>query len=201
MVLRLRTRVTHTCAAFTVLELVIVVAIIMILAAITLPVMARAKHNANKSATIQQLRQSWISILLYRSEYGSEAIYGRPSAMGLPVSSPHPDQDAGYYYYVKPPCGFADLSHPQGITLRSICSALDQASFDKCEINTAKETELYRNSWILLYDDNCSDPAPTLSNIFQEKLGIGFLLGGKLIVKRSTGDHSKPSWWSTPEEF
>jgi prepilin-type N-terminal cleavage/methylation domain-containing protein len=66
--------------AFTLIEVLVVIAIIAIVAAILLPVFARAKHEAKKSACINNLSQIGRSMLMYMSDnddlfpYGLDAV-------------------------------------------------------------------------------------------------------------------------------
>jgi len=55
--------------AFTLLEVLIVVAIIAILAAILFPVFSRARENARKASCISNLHQIGLGIAMYRSDY------------------------------------------------------------------------------------------------------------------------------------
>ena len=56
-------------SAFTLLELLIVVAIIAILAAILFPVFSRARENARKASCISNLHQIGLGIAMYRGDY------------------------------------------------------------------------------------------------------------------------------------
>ena len=56
-------------AAFTLIELLIVIAIITILAAILFPVFARARENARRSACQSNLKQLGLGIAQYTQDY------------------------------------------------------------------------------------------------------------------------------------
>ncbi len=56
-------------AAFTLVELLVVVAIIAILAAILFPVFARARENARRSSCQSNLKQMGIGLLQYTQDY------------------------------------------------------------------------------------------------------------------------------------
>jgi prepilin-type N-terminal cleavage/methylation domain-containing protein len=69
--------------AFALVELLTVVAIIAVLAAISYPVMVSAKKAAARTSCISNLRQYGVAIALYRCDQdGGEC--GTPSQMGLP---------------------------------------------------------------------------------------------------------------------
>ncbi len=54
--------------AFTLIEILIVIAILAVIAAILFPVMQRAKRNANAASTISNLRQCYVAMTLYLSD-------------------------------------------------------------------------------------------------------------------------------------
>ncbi len=56
-------------SAFTLIELLIVIAIIMILAAILFPVFARARENARQTSCLGNLRQIGIAIRAYEQDW------------------------------------------------------------------------------------------------------------------------------------
>ncbi|MEI6503239.1 MAG: prepilin-type N-terminal cleavage/methylation domain-containing protein [Armatimonadota bacterium] len=59
----------HTRSGFTLVELLVVVAIIAILAAILLPVFAKAREKARQSSCLSNLRQFSTAILSYAQDY------------------------------------------------------------------------------------------------------------------------------------
>ncbi len=63
--------------AFTLVELLIVIAIIAILAAILFPVFARARENARRSSCQSNLKQIGLGILQYSQDYDEQMISGQ----------------------------------------------------------------------------------------------------------------------------
>ncbi len=57
--------------AFTLIELMVVVAIIAVIASILLPVLARAKKSAMRTTSMSNLRQCAIALITYASDDGS----------------------------------------------------------------------------------------------------------------------------------
>lgn len=55
--------------AFTLIELLIVVAIISLLAAILFPVFARARENARRSSCMSNLKQLGMGVMMYKQDY------------------------------------------------------------------------------------------------------------------------------------
>jgi len=56
-------------SGFTLIELLVVVAIIAILASLLLPAMARAKYTGSKSQCISNLRQQYLSQIMYADDF------------------------------------------------------------------------------------------------------------------------------------
>ena len=61
---------------FTLIELLVVIAIIAILAAILFPVFAQARNKARQTACVSNIRQCWLSITMYRTDYDNFYPYG-----------------------------------------------------------------------------------------------------------------------------
>lgn len=60
---------SHRCAAFTLIELLIVISIVALLAALLFPVFARSRENANRSTCASNLRQIGLATLQYAQDY------------------------------------------------------------------------------------------------------------------------------------
>ncbi len=73
-----RTRVLG-CVAFTLIELLMVIAIIGILAALVLPPLSRAKAAARRTECLNNLKQVALGLLMYADDYG-QVLPGRSPA-------------------------------------------------------------------------------------------------------------------------
>ena len=62
--------------AFTLIELLMVIAIIGVLAALLLPALASAREQGRKAACISNLRQMGIAIQSYASDFSGDIPYG-----------------------------------------------------------------------------------------------------------------------------
>lgn len=60
---------------FTIVELVIVIAVIAILAAVLIPTFSNVVENANKSAAIQEARNAWVATMADEADTGSVEKY------------------------------------------------------------------------------------------------------------------------------
>ncbi len=67
----------HTKQAFTLIEILVVIAIIAILAAILFPAFARARENARRSSCQSNLKQIGLGILQYSQDYDERMISGQ----------------------------------------------------------------------------------------------------------------------------
>lgn len=71
--------------AFTVLEVVVVVAILVVLAALLAPVFAQAKESGKMAVCRSNLRQRFLALQQYRDEVGGTDEPAESGAMGFPA--------------------------------------------------------------------------------------------------------------------
>ena len=69
-------------AAFTLIELLLVVAIIAILAGLLLPALSLAKSKGQRTACLSNLRQSALSVQLYHADNDGKLVPNHPLALG-----------------------------------------------------------------------------------------------------------------------
>jgi prepilin-type N-terminal cleavage/methylation domain-containing protein/prepilin-type processing-associated H-X9-DG protein len=60
----------NRCAGFTLVELLVVISIIMLLAALVVPVIKRAQNSSMKAASASNLRQIGVAMMSYTAEHG-----------------------------------------------------------------------------------------------------------------------------------
>jgi prepilin-type N-terminal cleavage/methylation domain-containing protein len=66
----MRLKATNRGRAFTLVELLVVIAIIAILAALLMPVLSKTKNSASKATDLNNLKQIMVAVHLYASDNG-----------------------------------------------------------------------------------------------------------------------------------
>lgn len=97
-------------AGITLLEVIVVLAILMIVGAISYPLFANAKRNAAQSSCSQRLRQIYLAVELYGADYPGYRPYHRnidipASALSKPSAlAPYLRSDEMVHCPIAPPC-------------------------------------------------------------------------------------------------
>lgn len=180
--------------AWTLVELVCVVAIIVTLAAITYPVFARARFAAKIASSTNKLRQLYVATKLYQADH-NEDTFGTLEQMGLP--------DA--YFVMTNRFGL------QEDMIMSSCGAhwsaqpapgADVHNFIYFPGDGAppfpEQARTWRDNLVMFFDQHCNPPSVDLRNRFHTKFGLGILFGGNTVRVHRKGDLFKPEFWSRP---
>lgn len=172
---------------FTIVETLMVAAIIAIIAAFLYPVLQRAKISGKQSNSLAKLKQLHLVAKLYQADYGGTGEYGEPSQAGLPVYSPEPGLGLVYAFR---PYGFTPelVLSPCGCQPTNVCSDEHQIDFAWTEMWWRTESPRYRELTPLFRDLNCNDYSVNLRNPVVSKFGATVLLDGSVRQRRSTGD-------------
>lgn len=172
--------------AFTLVETMVVVAIIAVLTAILIPVFSMAKTKSRESVSVSNMRQLHLAVEMYRADYPGVA-YGSMEAMGLPdglsenllgksVKGLKPPTGPYYYYYPIP------------------------ENIDRRDPTSKEYTLIHQDKTVLVSDPwfNPLDSTPPIryywSDSHVKKYVFGITLGGSLRKKSSPGSLDL-AWW------
>lgn len=183
---------------FSVLEILIVIAIIGVLAALTTPALVKAKKGAIEVASLSNLHQIHIAYKLYQEDNGGDGEYGTPSEMALPFGSA-----ISHHLGMTPsvwvsPCGVNPFYAPRGakITYHNWTPSNPEEWPD-----FARYAQTYRENLILVSDFNCDDHELAPGNPYVAHKGLGVLLSGQLVKRMRKGAMILREWWSDPPDL
>jgi type II secretory pathway pseudopilin PulG len=91
--------------AFTVVELLVVIAVIVVLAGLIFPTFAAARKQARVASCTSQLRQIGAALAMYRQDYGTDPVW---------LSDVHPAYDRDARIYICPEDGNGAHIDPDG---------------------------------------------------------------------------------------
>ncbi len=180
---------------FTIIQLLVVIMIIATLAALISPVYFKTVGRAKEDTCLNNLRQLGLSLLMYKSENGSESYYGEYNRMGLPPPA-NINQKNGWN---TPEELWKCSSTPSAMVPSNkanpyIIHWLERV--DPVNSRFAKNAKIYQENLILLSDQNHNKlTMPDMLDRSQIKLAMGLLLSGQVIRKNARGIPSEPSWW------
>jgi type II secretory pathway pseudopilin PulG len=176
---------------FSMGELLIGVALILLLASLLSPLLVRAKWAAKRSVCEDKLRQLQYALCLYRSEEGGDGVFGPAELMGLPPDiltvrtryrlpetlgrcGGYPDARAGAAVFQR----MFDISarDPQGRWARYVQSALEGA--------------------VIIIDTNHDRADSARFSPFYTHSAFGVNLSGSLVFRRRVGDPRTLDFWS-----
>ena len=180
--------------AFTLLEIIVVIAIITIIVAISYPALTSAKEAAKITSCSNNLRQLQHAIALYRTDWNGDGATGDMFAMGLP---PYTEEVAVLKPYKaafscagasKPPfygpgaSPYHYMPSPPGVHL----------PYSNWEQYTAK----HGDNTALYVDLNHNQPSLLTNAFYTTKFGIGIKLDGSLVRHRKDGNAYSYEWWN-----
>lgn len=173
--------------AFSLIELIVCIAIVLVIAALAFPVFTSSKMAAYQATTRSNLRQLYIALELYR-QGNDGADVGSLYALGLPPVSYYGQVIAkdlnpplagrypglGWYYMMPPEPGVVDRDIAQRWLSYNA----------KCEARS-----------ILLVDVNFSEHPPIGGSPLLPRVGIGVRLDGGLSRLSKPGGPLSYDWW------
>lgn len=145
--------------AFTLVEILVCVAIIAVLAALMFPVFSRAKNSAKETSAASNLKQIYTALKLYQVDYPESVPYGTTPQMGFPHFVDYIEPDGKGFpgaprdlFYS--PCGyhpsFTVPGHPApgGAIMAQFSVSLEESI-------TLKAILEHKDDAIILLDGNC----------------------------------------------
>lgn len=176
-----------TRRAFTLIELLVCIAIIAILAAIMVPVFARAKKSAHQARSVSNLRQLGVLINLYRDEQGGGSSTGSPDAMALPVG------DAFFELWSTKASGLR-------ATQRGPCAPYYDYLYYVPGFggNAWDDWGLYSekvNGHVILAADFTFNTKKDIEQVAFPKFGLGVFIDTSVKARRRATDPIYPRWW------
>lgn len=167
--------------AFTIIEILCVIAILSVLAAILFPVFARAKLETKATSAKLNLKGFWQGLMIYQADNDEKTDYGLPEEMGLPPAN------KGWIDFVNQYTG----DHRDGWQTKKqylpCGSRVDPlADLDglwympAMHMDWGREVVKRQADTVVVFDKNCNDSDTRIMCQFCTKRSIGVTLGGAI---------------------
>lgn len=174
---------SKSASGFTMHEVLVVLAILCVLAAIAYPVFQSVRRSSYRTACISNLRQAHTAITLYRIDQGKDGVYGSPEDMGLPGLI---DMDV-----IMPKGLGCNMPHPLSCSNRNgymLLWPLPETGGEGLELKWTRYVQTYQESAMMISDAGHSQSCP-ISGLMLTT-GLGLTLQGAVRVKSGRGDPS-----------
>jgi prepilin-type N-terminal cleavage/methylation domain-containing protein len=178
-------------SAFTLMELLVVVALIAVLATVLTPVIVGAKHRAKQTGSGMNLKQIHIALMLYQGDWQGGGGYGDLPQMGMPPGTVLLRSRLKLPVETwQSPCG----THPDfGPAVIHYEYWLYEGGPEVEAASLAFEENL-----LLVSDVNCNSHDVKLGSTYMPRRGLGVLLSGQLVNHYKAGNLYRRKWWSDP---
>ncbi len=184
--------------AFTLTEVMVVIAIIGVVAAITFPIVTSMKKSAKITKTLQNLRSLHAGAMLYQADYQGASV-GTIEEMGLPDSfgTTRPLPNGGGYikpWYAGVKSPFFPAPHNHYSTF------LIPARYDGLKPTWSECTKTRGDACIMYWDHfeagRDSYTGALIANVghFRKRLH-GIALAGNIVAREDKGEPISQSWW------
>jgi len=178
----LRTAMRHR-PGITMIETLVCIGIIMIVAAIVVPVTVNARHNARIASALLRLKQLHVALKLYQMENGGEGVYGTCYDMNLPDVE---QLSRGYLG------GSAE-------TWVSPCEpghkGFSYTYYSGSDPFHAGYARTYQDESMILTDLSCDPKRGLVWGDYVKTRGLGVRLGGQVVNYYKNGAPGPYPWW------
>ncbi|GIV02682.1 MAG: hypothetical protein KatS3mg015_1512 [Fimbriimonadales bacterium] len=169
----------------TLIELLSVLTIVAVLAALLYPVFKSVRMRALDAECASKLRQYGQALAIYRHEYGGDGVYGHPYAMGLPPSPFLPGLPRSLYY-----CPLGQHGRTSFIPVASMGDPVDE---------WMALVQRWRDDTLVQADLNHNRSGAAIRSPYMVQRGIGLYLGGHVRIVEKAGDPARPEFWYEKE--
>jgi prepilin-type N-terminal cleavage/methylation domain-containing protein len=197
------------CRGLSLIEVLVVLAIIAILAAILSPVYARVKRSGQITVSISRLRQMHHALSLYQIDSGgggtaldsAQAYYEE----GLPPKSYFDTTLFGFApdFWISP-CGYDATISSTGATFNPGWIDYVAPFYDPVNLTPTTNKpyhdylQTYRQNAVVFVDPYCNEPGTVMSAPLTTKRALAVLLSGQIINRRKTGNAFLLHYYSEP---
>lgn len=193
-------------AGFTLTETMVVIVVMMVVAAISVPVLARAKAGALTRQSIHQMQQIYTAIQIYRSDHdANESDWTSSYSLGLPPD--HTFLDSAYG--VNESLWRSPFQVSQDIFDGSVGGELGHINYAAQGYRPDYKNSLYfidryleryRENALLLSDAYCNPSGTDMINPFIKKRALGILISGRVVNELKTGNAAMLYFYSEPSD-
>lgn len=204
-------------SALTLVEVVVVLAIIAIVAALLTPVFMRLKDASKVRASSSNLRQLWTALEMYRNAWDGADIFIGPQSynrIGFPeqVSADQGPNDPFAPYGVtaslwRSPCGGDRTIFESGPTFVRGLYTFAPLFFSPFAMSSPGNAstygdyiQTYRENMVVFLDPYCNPAGTSMMSARSKKRGLSILLSGQLLNRRKEGNAFFLQWWSDPAD-
>lgn len=190
-------------SGFTLIEVIVVVVILALLAAILTPVFVRAKNQAQVTESVAKMRQCHVALQLYRDQWDGDDSSGDFFQMGLWQGW---DMMQNWWDFLGVRPEFVDSPCKRSYEGTAMSRKWNQITYAPefyskwAEMNGNNVGYLKKYRWraLAFMDTYCTDPPLQQTNPYRTKRFLAVLLNGELVNKRRAGSMLVLENWSDP---
>lgn len=191
--------------AFTFAELLVVLAIVAVTAAVLTPVFLNVRRSARREETVQHMRQLWMALSQYRADYEGVDIYDNYRALALP-SGPFWDPkllrvpDDVWNTACNPdpviqrtgptPGPYGRIPYVGGMYSDVVLK------FPYTNVPYVNYLKEFRQNIVVFLDPYCNDAGTSMSDTYKTKRGFAVTIEGQIVRSLKKGDASRLQWYS-----